>query len=45
MIGDGYSAVGTQLEADLPSGVRDVTIVEKPFFDPKKAIAASTHPA
>ena len=45
MIDDEHSALGTQLEADLSSGVRDVTVVEKPFFDPKKAIAASTHPA
>ena len=45
MLDPDYSALGTQLEADLSSEVRDVTVVEKPFFDPKKAIAASTHSA
>ncbi|MBT7313844.1 MAG: glycine cleavage system protein T, partial [Halieaceae bacterium] len=45
MLDADYSALGTQLEADLSSEVRDVTVVEKPFFDPKKAIAASTHSA
>ena len=45
MVDDDYSALGTQLEADLSSEVRDVTVVEKPFFDPKKAITASTHSA
>ena len=45
MVADDYSVLGTQLEADLSSEVREVTVVEKPFFDPKKAIAASTHSA
>ena len=45
MIDDDYSAFGTQLEADLSNEVRDVTVVDKPFFDPKKAIAASTRSA
>jgi aminomethyltransferase len=44
MLDADYSALGTQLEADLSSEVRAVTVVEKPFFDPKKAIAASTLP-
>ena len=45
MVTDDYSVLGTQLEADLSNEVREVTVVEKPFFDPKKAIAASTHSA
>ena len=45
MVADDYSVLGTQLEADLSNEVREVTVVEKPFFDPKKAIAASTQPA
>lgn len=33
-----YNALGTELEVDTPYGRRAATVVEKPFFDPKKTI-------
>ena len=44
MVETDCSAVGIQLEVELPNEIRDATVVDKPFFDPKKAIAASAKP-
>jgi len=45
MIAVDYSALGTRLVAEVSGEFREATVVEKPFFDPKKAIAASARPA
>jgi len=34
--------IGTVMDVETPSGVKRGTVVEKPFFDPKKKIAAAT---
>lgn len=41
MVTVGHHALGTQLEVALPDGVRLATVVEKPFYDPKKKITAA----
>ncbi len=41
MVTVGHDALGTQLEVALPDGVRLATVVEKPFYDPKKKITAA----
>ncbi|MEM8862096.1 MAG: glycine cleavage T C-terminal barrel domain-containing protein [Chloroflexota bacterium] len=33
-----HSALGTHGSAELPDGMRQITVVPKPFFDPKKKI-------
>jgi glycine cleavage system aminomethyltransferase T len=40
MIAMGHAALGSKAEAVTSSGAVPVTVVEKPFYDPKKAIAA-----
>jgi aminomethyltransferase len=35
-----HAALGTELQVQTPTGTLAATIVEKPFFDPKKTIAA-----
>ncbi len=42
ILDNGAAAVGTDVEVALaPDEVRSATVVEKPFFDPKKRIAAA----
>lgn len=41
MIDIEHAHVGTQIEVILPSGPTVATVVERPFFDPKKALAAA----
>jgi len=36
-----YAALGTRLDVDTPHGTVTATVVDKPFFDPKKEIAAT----
>ena len=38
------AALGTQLDARTPNGEMTATVVEKPFFDPRKQIAATGAP-
>ena len=35
------ASIGTRLEVVLPSGPTTATVVERPFFDPKKSLAAA----
>jgi aminomethyltransferase len=39
MVAADRSAIGTVVEVETASGPAPATIVEKPFFDPKKQIA------
>ena len=39
MVATGASGVGTQLTATTATGLRSATVVETPFFDPKKSLA------
>ena len=41
MVGAKYSLLGTSLKVETPHGIMTATVVEMPFFDPKKKIAAS----
>lgn len=41
MIDIEHAHVGTQVEVVLPSGPTFATVVERPFFDPQKALAAA----
>ncbi len=34
--------IGTELEVEIPAGVARASVVEKPFFDPKKKIASGS---
>ena len=45
MVGTDCAALGTGLEVRLPSGPTPATVVEKPFFDPRKRIASAGVPA
>jgi len=36
-----HSAIGTQLMVETGQGARSATVVEYPFYDPKKTLAAS----
>ena len=40
MITNDHAALGSTAEAVTSAGTVPVTVVEKPFFDPKKALAA-----
>lgn len=42
MIDSNYSAEGTTAMVDMLSGRSTVTVVPKPFYDPKKSLAAAT---
>jgi glycine cleavage system aminomethyltransferase T len=42
MVSIGHSKVGTELTVEINSKVVDAKVVEKPFYDPKKSIAAKT---
>lgn len=42
MVTVGHDALGTALEVATPSGTRPATVVEKPFYDPKKQITSAT---
>jgi aminomethyltransferase len=37
-----YSEIGTELTVEINSKSVDAKVVEKPFYDPKKSIAAKT---
>lgn len=41
MVGVDHSALGTQVTIDAGNGTRSATVVERPFYDPKKTLAAS----
>ncbi|WP_120502534.1 glycine cleavage T C-terminal barrel domain-containing protein [Roseovarius sp. EL26] len=41
MISTGCSEIGTVVDVAMPDGIHKATIAERPFFDPKKKIAAS----
>ena len=36
-----FSQLGTRLEVDTPAGMREATVVKKPFVDPTKEIPKS----
>jgi glycine cleavage system aminomethyltransferase T len=40
MVSIEYSKVGTELTVEINSKFVDAKVVEKPFYDPKKSIAA-----
>jgi aminomethyltransferase len=40
MIAASYAEIGTVVEVSMPDGPAQATIVERPFFDPKKKLAA-----
>ncbi len=41
MVSADHAAIGTQLEVVLPGGPTLATVVDKPFYDPKKSLAAA----
>ncbi|WP_409523714.1 glycine cleavage T C-terminal barrel domain-containing protein [Nitrincola sp. MINF-07-Sa-05] len=41
MVGVEFAAPGTSFDVETPSGMTTATVVEKPFFDPNKKIAAT----
>lgn len=41
MVAVEHAQIGLQLEVVLPSGPAKATLVERPFFDPKKSLAAA----
>jgi glycine cleavage system aminomethyltransferase T len=41
MVSVDHSALGTQVMIDTGNGTRSATVVERPFYDPKKMLAAS----
>lgn len=41
MVGVDHCALGTQVTIDTGNGTRSATVVERPFYDPKKTLAAS----
>lgn len=41
MVGADFATLGARFEVDTPYGTLMATVVEKPFFDPKKKIASS----
>ena len=41
MIAAENAQIGTVVEVEMPSGTVDATVVERPFFDPRKKIAAA----
>ncbi|MBV1787156.1 glycine cleavage system protein T [Marinobacterium sp. D7] len=41
MVSADVAEIGTTLEVDMPNGKRTATVVERPFFDPNKKIAAA----
>jgi len=41
MVGVDHSAKGTQVMVDTDQGARSATVVQYPFYDPKKTLAAS----
>ena len=40
MVSVDSAGIGTEVEVSLPVGIAKATVVEKPFFDPKKKIAS-----
>ena len=40
MVKTGFDNIGQQLEATTSMGIVPAVVVEKPFFDPKKKLAA-----
>ncbi|WP_085905215.1 glycine cleavage T C-terminal barrel domain-containing protein [Kiloniella majae] len=41
MVSEDVSEVGTVFDIEMPSGILQARVVEKPFFDPKKMIAVA----
>jgi aminomethyltransferase len=42
MVDCAAAALGTEIAVAMPDGVRLATVVEKPFYDPKKQITAAS---
>ena len=42
MISIENSGIDTKIQIETPSGIKEATIVNKPFYDPKKKITASS---
>lgn len=42
MVGKAHAAVGTHLSIQMPGETRGCEVVPKPFYDPKKSLAAKT---
>ncbi|MCX7347297.1 MAG: glycine cleavage system protein T [Alphaproteobacteria bacterium] len=41
MVSVGHAALGTEVEVATATGLRRATVVERPFYDPKKTLASS----
>ncbi|MCP8687210.1 glycine cleavage T C-terminal barrel domain-containing protein [Marinobacterium sedimentorum] len=41
MVSADFAVLGTTFDVDMPNGKRTATVVERPFFDPNKKIAAT----
>jgi aminomethyltransferase len=41
MVNANFADLGTTFDVDMPNGKRTATVVERPFFDPNKKIAAT----
>ncbi len=41
MVATDYAALGTQVEISMPGGSQTATVVERPFYDPKKQITTA----
>jgi len=41
MVAKEYTRLGTQLDVQTPSGLATATVVEKPFYDPRKKITSA----
>jgi len=39
MVATGCADLGTGLEIEMPGGTVEATVVERPFYDPKKKLA------
>jgi len=41
MVRADFADLGTTFEVDMPDGETTATVVERPFYDPKKRLAAA----
>jgi aminomethyltransferase len=41
MVSADFAVLGMTFDVDMPNGKRTATVVERPFFDPNKKIAAT----
>ena len=42
MVATSHEAIGTELTVEMPGDTRAAEVVAKPFYDPKKALAAAS---